>query len=78
MDIPHEVVYSLIDKVRASEQIWNVKHKNFKSRTLRRMNMVDISKQLQQKYPKYADKLTTGKSVFWSLPGIIFKHFWMC
>lgn len=33
--------------------------------------MVDISRQLQQKYPKYADKLTTGKSVFF----VFAKHY---
>ncbi|XP_063600758.1 uncharacterized protein LOC134776931 [Penaeus indicus] len=58
MDVPREAVYSLIGKIRADGQLWDPRHRHYKKRALKRMKMVDISRELQQEFPGHADKLT--------------------
>lgn len=45
MRVFSEVIYSLLDTVRAKEPLWNTSHKSYKSRNLKRKLMNEISKE---------------------------------
>ncbi|XP_037782554.1 uncharacterized protein LOC119578916 [Penaeus monodon] len=61
MDLPSDIIYALIDKIKASEELWNTNHKNYKKKTVKRMKIVDISRELQRDYPHHAEKLTPDR-----------------
>lgn len=76
MDVPREAVHSLLAKIRADGQLWDPRHRHYKRRALKRMKMVDISRELQQEFPGHADKLTPGMCLPCPLPGFTFRRFW--
>ncbi|XP_063612730.1 uncharacterized protein LOC134786165 [Penaeus indicus] len=61
MYLPSDIIYALIDKIKANEELWNAKHKNYKRKTVKRMKIVDISRELQKDYPCHAEKLTPDR-----------------
>ncbi|XP_047489900.1 uncharacterized protein LOC125039718 isoform X3 [Penaeus chinensis] len=59
MELSSQVIYALLEKVRAKEPLWNTTHKDYKSRNLKRTLMDEISKELRREYPSYAHQLST-------------------
>ncbi|XP_063611759.1 zinc finger and BTB domain-containing protein 14-like isoform X2 [Penaeus indicus] len=59
MELSSQVIYALLEKVRAKEPLWNPNHKDYKSRNLKRTLMDEISKELRREYPSYAHQLST-------------------
>ncbi|XP_027209642.1 uncharacterized protein [Penaeus vannamei] len=58
MDLPSEIIYAFIDKIKPKEELWDNKHKDYKKNALKRKVIVDISRELQREYPDHARRLT--------------------
>lgn len=48
---PQEAIYSLLEKVKDREVLWNIKHKDYPKKTLRRVLFEDVGKELRVEFP---------------------------
>ncbi|KAK4304443.1 hypothetical protein Pmani_023615 [Petrolisthes manimaculis] len=56
---PQEAIYSLLEKVRDREVLWNIKHKDYPKKNLRRGLFGEVSRELKEEFPSMED-LTPG------------------
>ncbi|KAK4318383.1 hypothetical protein Pmani_010620 [Petrolisthes manimaculis] len=52
---PQEAIYSLLEKVRDREVLWNIKHKDYPKKNLRRGLFGEVSRELKEEFPSMED-----------------------
>ncbi|KAK4316351.1 hypothetical protein Pmani_012480 [Petrolisthes manimaculis] len=52
---PQEAIYSLLEKVWDREVLWNIKHKDYHKKNLRRALFGEVSRELKEEFPSMED-----------------------
>lgn len=52
MEVPSEVIYTLLDKIRTKESLWNTNPKDYQSKSLKRTLMDEINRELRHEHCK--------------------------